>query len=458
MARREWKSASVVKMAGGADPVGAISDKARRMILDAMDDGWAGPPYDPILLAARRGIRVEPNESILDARLVPEGGGSAVIEYNPNRPDPRVRFSIAHEIAHTLFPDYRDAVRNREAAPVPAGEYEVEMLCNMAAAELLMPALPEEGLDKVPFTMASMAHIRKAYAVSTEAALLRMADLTAAPATVFMASRVACGRRPSYRIDYARASRGSMPLLGRGSDVSKIGVLAECSAVGYTRAWSGRLGGRGPVLDIECVGITPYRGMAYPRVMGIARARAGGARPPPPPSISSVVGDAASPGGAGTRIIAHIANDVGPRWGRGFGYALARRFPDLGAAFARWAEGGLDLGCTHTFDAGGSVRVFSMVAQHGYRPSRGRPPIRYAALSRCLDQLGRECRRLAASVHMPRIGTGHAGGRWEMVSELINRHLVSQKVPVTVYTPPGMDRPMRSQTVLDQYGAGAEAG
>lgn len=455
MAGRKWKSASVKKMAGGTDPVEAVSGMARRMVLVAMDEGWAGPPYDPARLATLCGIRVEPNEAILDARLVPEDGGGTVIEYNPNRPDSRIRFSIAHEIAHTLFPDHRDAVRNRSTKPVPADEHEVEMLCNMAAAELLMPALPEAGLEKTPLTMANLNHIRKRYAVSTEAALLRMADLTVSPATIFMASRTGCGDRPSYRIDYVKASRGSRPLLSRESDVSKISVLAECSAVGYTRTWSGRLNGRSGTVDLECVGMTPYRGMTYPRVMGIVRARIGGASHFPP-SISSVVGDAANPSGAGTRIIAHIANDAGPRWGKGFGYALTHRFPNLRAAFTEWAQDGLELGSAHAFDAGGRVKVFSMVAQHGYRPSRGRPPIRYTALARCLELLGSECRRLAASVHMPRIGTGHAGGRWEMVSELINRHLVSRKVPVTVYTPPGLDRPMQSQMVLDQYaGAGA---
>ena len=458
MAGREWKNASVKKMAGGADPVEAVSTMARRMVLDAMDKGWAGPPYDPAALAAKLDIRVEPNEAILDARLVPEGRDGTVIEYNPNKPASRIHFSIAHEIAHTLFPDHRDAVRNRSAAPVPAGEHEVEMLCNMAAAELLMPALPEAGLEKTMLNMANIDRIRRRYAVSTEAALLRMVDLTASPATVFMASRTrgSRGGRPSYRIEYAKASRWSRPLLDRRSDVSKVEALAECSAVGYTSRWSGRLNGPGSAVDLECVGITPYRGMTYPRVMGIVRAKVKDASPPPP-SISSVVGDAASPGGAGMRFIAHIANDAGPRWGRGFGYLLTRRFPDLRDAFAKWAERGLELGSAHTFDAGGSVSVFSMVAQHGYQPSRNRPPIRYAALSKCLERLGSECRRLAASVHMPRIGTGYAGGRWEMVSELINRHLVSQKVPVTVYTPPGMDRPARSQTVLDQYGAGAEA-
>ena len=43
---------------------------------------------------------------------------------------------------------------------------------------------------------------------------------------------------------------------------------------------------------------------------------------------------------------------------------------------------------------------------------------------------------LKASVHMPRIGTGHAGGSWEIIEELVLDTLVHQGVPVTVYSLP----------------------
>ena len=70
-----------------------------------------------------------------------------------------------------------------------------------------------------------------------------------------------------------------------------------------------------------------------------------------------------------------------------------------------------------------------MVAQHGYGPST-RPRIRYGALTDALDQLEAIASDRRASVHMPRIGVGHAGGNWELISELIDERLVRRGVPV----------------------------
>jgi hypothetical protein len=39
-----------------------------------------------------------------------------------------------------------------------------------------------------------------------------------------------------------------------------------------------------------------------------------------------------------------------------------------------------------------------------------------------------------ASVHMPRIGTGYAGGNWSYILELIDEILVRNNVDVTIYT------------------------
>ena len=40
---------------------------------------------------------------------------------------------------------------------------------------------------------------------------------------------------------------------------------------------------------------------------------------------------------------------------------------------------------------------------------------------------------LGASVHMPRIGCGLAGGKWERIEPLIERTLLARAVPTTVY-------------------------
>ena len=77
-----------------------------------------------------------------------------------------------------------------------------------------------------------------------------------------------------------------------------------------------------------------------------------------------------------------------------------------------------------------------MVAQHGYGPSVT-PRIRYAALHQCLQALAVVASERNASVHMPRIGTGHAGGTWDVIRDMIAEALAGKCQGITVYSVPG---------------------
>ena len=136
----KWKNDSVRLFAGTEDPVALMAERASAVALDAQQEGWSGPPFDPFTLAEILKIPVAPNSDITDARALPMGAGKIRIEYNPNRPRARTRYSVAHEIAHTFFPDASQNIRNRTAQEDYAkNEWELEMLCNIGAAELLMP-------------------------------------------------------------------------------------------------------------------------------------------------------------------------------------------------------------------------------------------------------------------------------------------------------------------------------
>jgi O-acetyl-ADP-ribose deacetylase (regulator of RNase III) len=74
-----------------------------------------------------------------------------------------------------------------------------------------------------------------------------------------------------------------------------------------------------------------------------------------------------------------------------------------------------------------------MVGQHGIRTGSSGPPIRYDALELCLTRVAEHAVTLSASVHMPRIGCGLAGGRWELVEPIIVRTLCARDVATTVY-------------------------
>mgnify|MGYP001563936301 FL=1 len=160
--------------------------------------------------------------------------------------------------------------------------------------------------------------------------------------------------------------------------------------------------------------------------------------------ITYVTGDATRPLGTGRRLIAHVCNDVGG-WGAGFVVSLSSRSKLAEKAYRKWAYEGTD-NEGHPFELGQvqfatykpDIVVANMIAQQGIRTdSEGNPPLRYAALRICLDKVGARAVRQGASVHMPRIGCGLAGGDWEKVEECVLGALVdAYGVSVTVYDRP----------------------
>jgi O-acetyl-ADP-ribose deacetylase (regulator of RNase III) len=149
-----------------------------------------------------------------------------------------------------------------------------------------------------------------------------------------------------------------------------------------------------------------------------------------------IKGDATSPQAKGPKVIAHVCNDIGG-WGKGFVVAISRRWPEPERAYRQWHRGrsGNDfgLGATQLIQVRPDIWVANMVAQHGIRTGSGGPPIRYEAVERCLAALGRHAADLSASVHLPRIGCGLAGGRWERIEPLIVAELCARDIVTTVY-------------------------
>ena len=427
-----WTHPSVRELAGEADPVDTVVERARDAVFEALEAGWSGPPFDPFTLAELRGIPIAPNAEIPDARIVPLPGKRVRIEFNPDRPRARVRYSIAHELGHTLFPDCAEYIRNRTArAARSADEWQLESLCNLAAAELLMP-VGTPDLQDANLDIDELMRLRVAYDVSPEAVLLRVIKLTDASGVAFAATRMHDDR---YRIEYAVASQGATVDVPRGLIIGVDSVPAQCTAIGFTAKdlddWDdvGRL-------QVECIGIPPTPGEKYPRVVGIAKPLKGKVRKLP--HVELLHGDALAPRGSGPRIVAHIVNDKAAMWGGGFALEVRKCWPAVQDDFKLWARSAdhLSLGRSHLVPVDGEISVFNMVAQHGYGPSV-RPRIRYQALHKCLAALGTAARDLRASVHMPVIGAGQAGGDWSLIHELIEEEVCARGVRVTVYALPG---------------------
>lgn len=154
--------------------------------------------------------------------------------------------------------------------------------------------------------------------------------------------------------------------------------------------------------------------------------------------ITYLIGDATQPVGDGPRIIAHVCNDRG-WWGNGFVLAVSDRWPNVRREYQHWfqntdgEQGSMRLGMVQYVPVGDRIEIANMIGQEGVRTRSGRPPIRYEALRSCLRTVGSHAIAEGASVHMPRIGCGLAGGDWGSVEPLIVEQLCERGVPVTVY-------------------------
>ncbi|HKI34795.1 MAG TPA: macro domain-containing protein [Gemmataceae bacterium] len=152
--------------------------------------------------------------------------------------------------------------------------------------------------------------------------------------------------------------------------------------------------------------------------------------------ITYLKGDATSPQAKGNKVIAHICNDIGG-WGKGFVLAISRRWEEPEAEYRSWhaagKKDGFGLGAVQFVPVEPYVWVANMVAQRGMKTGSSGPPIRYEAVAACLEKVVAKALELGASVHMPRIGCGLAGGEWSRIEPLIEEYLCGRGVPVLVY-------------------------
>lgn len=129
---------------GETDPKELIRRLARKKVSTAKAKGWSGPPYCPKEFASLFGIRCKEVSHDIggDGRILLHGDGTIWIEFQRGRIQERQRFTIFHEFAHTLFPDYCEYLPHHQTVSsdtMALAEREFEALCDLAAAEMLLP-------------------------------------------------------------------------------------------------------------------------------------------------------------------------------------------------------------------------------------------------------------------------------------------------------------------------------
>jgi O-acetyl-ADP-ribose deacetylase (regulator of RNase III) len=152
--------------------------------------------------------------------------------------------------------------------------------------------------------------------------------------------------------------------------------------------------------------------------------------------IQYTKGDATDPKTPGNKVIVHICNDVGG-WGAGFVLAISKRWKEPEQSYRAWyknqAEGAppFELGEVQFVQVKDDLWVANLIGQYRLSPEKGIPPIRYDAVEQGLTKVADWAKEHNASVHMPRIGCGLAGGKWEEIGPIVEKTLAG--LEVTVY-------------------------
>jgi O-acetyl-ADP-ribose deacetylase (regulator of RNase III) len=142
-------------------------------------------------------------------------------------------------------------------------------------------------------------------------------------------------------------------------------------------------------------------------------------------------GDATNPVGDGSKLIIHCVNDLG-KWGKGFVVPLGQRYPVCRNQYLlRWGQ--FKLGEIQSVAVTNNITVINMFGQYGIYPQKGVQPIRYFAIKKCLKTVVNLAKDKNATIHCPRLGCGLAGGKWEIVEQILKEAFADNGIDVYVY-------------------------
>jgi hypothetical protein len=203
---------------------------ARRLV----EDAGVEPPVDMLVLASMRGIsRITAVEQPWAGMLVPIDG-KLVVHVRDGDGLGRQRFTVGHEIGHTLDPAF---VRTRHYRCNPAtAKTRIEAVSDVVASELLLPARHfQPDLATAGLTADGIEWLADRYIASLEATALRAVDLWPRPALLLVLAEsqkpreVGTAAEPKLRLQYGHAS-GEWPYLLRYKSVDADSPFARAHA------------------------------------------------------------------------------------------------------------------------------------------------------------------------------------------------------------------------------------
>merc|ERR1712157_599162 len=126
------------------------------------------------------------------------------------------------------------------------------------------------------------------------------------------------------------------------------------------------------------------------------------------------------------------------RWGKGFVMSITDTWgKQPGKLYRQWHKAGADmnfgLGRVQLITLTDALALANIIGQNGIKTGSKGPPVRYEAIECGLAAVCAHAATDGASVHMPRIGSGLAGGEWEKIEVIIQGMSKKHDVDIYVY-------------------------
>ena len=132
-------------------------------------------------------------------------------------------------------------------------------------------------------------------------------------------------------------------------------------------------------------------------------------------------------------LIIHIVNGQG-KWGKGFILALSKRYSEAEKSYLSWSKDlqAFELGNVDFYQVDPFEKVYmgNMLAQEYIKRNKydQNQYLSYENLKKCLSKVADFALVNRLSVQCPLIGSGLAGGDWNLISEILIEYICSKKI------------------------------
>ncbi len=191
------------------------------------------PPVEPEVVASYQGINRVERSPLAWAGCLVMVDDELVIRVRETDPPGRQRFTILHEVAHTFLPGYEHAPQYRCTPLSTRSRLDPnEVLCDIAASELLMPArYVRSVIVDASFDLDAVSDLANDCDASLEAAARRFVALWPEPSLLIRMEVITKPRdprgEPRLRVTSSLAN-GDWPYLPAHKSVRDDHVLNQC--------------------------------------------------------------------------------------------------------------------------------------------------------------------------------------------------------------------------------------